>query len=171
MTWGYRDGTWYLLDVIRARMEFPDLVPRVLNWHREWKADALLIEGASTGHSLYQEVRRARLPGRLLCPTPKGSKLDRVAGRTAQLAAGSYLLPAAADWLRPLCHELVAFPDGRYDDQVDALVQFLEFAFERDAWVKTEYAPNGRRIAPSRMPRRRSSYYEGDAPSMSSTGR
>ncbi len=163
MTWGFRDGKWYLLDLIRVRREFPDLRARVLAWHRQWKADVLLIEGASTGHALYQEARRAKLPGKLLCPIPKGSKLDRLAGRTAQLATGDYRLPASADWLQPLRHELVAFPDGRNDDQVDALVQFLEFAFHSERWVRTQYAPSGRKLRGDR-PTRRPARYEAGHP-------
>jgi predicted phage terminase large subunit-like protein len=168
MTWGYRDGEWYLLDIIRARLKFHELVDRVKAWHRQWKADALIIENASTGMSLWQEVKRACLPGLILCPTPTGSKLDRLAGRTAQLATGDYLLPAKADWLADLRHELVAFPDGRYDDQIDALVQFLEFVTFQDRWVRTEYNEQGRPIRLLRPTHRRARYYDGDAPSAGS---
>jgi predicted phage terminase large subunit-like protein len=166
MTWGYRDGKWYLLDLIRQKLVFHDLLDRMLHWHREWRADALLIEGASIGHSLWQEAKRASLPGKVLCCPPVASKLDRLAGRTAQLATGDYILPAAAPWLVALRHELVAFPDGRNDDQVDALTQFLEFAFGNDRWAKTELGPDGRPLRiqrPERRPRR----YE-DEPTRSS---
>lgn len=137
-TWGYRDGEWSLLDLVRGRLEFPELKSRVLAWHRRWKADVLIIEGASTGHSLYQEVKRAGLPGLIRCPSPREDLLTRLVGRTAQLAAGNYLLPASAPWLSALRHELVAFPDGRNDDQVASFVQFLEFAFFSDGWVRRE---------------------------------
>jgi hypothetical protein len=45
MTWGYRDGTWYLLDLIRVQYTFTRLTERVIAWHKQWKADALIIEG------------------------------------------------------------------------------------------------------------------------------
>lgn len=67
MTWGFRGGRWYLLDLIRERLEFPELKARVVAWHRRWEADALSIEGVSIGHSLWQELRRENLPGMLLC--------------------------------------------------------------------------------------------------------
>ncbi|UZK67336.1 phage terminase large subunit family protein [Sphingomonas sp. M1-B02] len=163
-TWGFRDGQWYLLDVIRQQLAFTDLTSRVLAWHRRWKADALIIEGASIGHALFDQVRAARLPGILRCPSPRLSKIDRLANCTVQLQSGDFSLPASADWLPALRHELLAFPDGRNDDHVDALTQFVEFAFAEGAWVQEQYGPNGRRIRPSR-PARQPRYYDGDTPS------
>ncbi len=157
MTWGRLDGKWHLLDLFRGRPEFPELFERVMAWHRRWKADALIIEAASSGHALYQEVRRAGVPGLVVSPTPRLGKLDRVDGKSVELASGEYLLPADAPWLDALRHELVAFPDGRNDDQVDALVQFLEFVSGRPRWSATSRGPDGRivyRPRPKRSPRR-----------------
>lgn len=154
MTWGYRDGIWYFLDAIRARMEFWELEPRAIAWHGQWKADALVIEAASTGHSLYQAACRADLPGLIRNPTPRGSKIERLAGKTARLAQGNFLLPTEAPWLDVFRHELVAFPEGRHDDMVDALVVFLEFVYDNDRWVQTEYDETGRPIRVLRRERR-----------------
>ena len=41
--------------------------------------------------------------------------------------AGQVLLPMEAPWLSDFESELLTFPVGRYDDQVDALVQLLEW--------------------------------------------
>lgn len=158
MTWGYIAPDWYLLDIFRGKPEFPDLVDRASNLHRRWKADAMIIEAASTGHSLYQQVKRAGVPGLVVCPSPRGSKLDRAEAVTAQLCEGNYLLPADAPWLDAFKRELVAFPDGRNDDQVDALVQFLEFVFDHPRWTATRHGPDGRRIARPRPTRRPSRY-------------
>ncbi|ATE66199.1 phage terminase large subunit [Rhizorhabdus dicambivorans] len=158
-TWGYRDGKWYLLDLIRAKLEYPRLRERVLEWHRQWRADALLIEGVSIGLSLAQDMRREMLPGKIVSETPRGSKQDRLASRSAQLETGDYLLPEAAPWLADFRRELLAFPDGRHDDQVDAMVQFLEFVYDRPSWVRATYGPDGRRTDPIiRSSLRRRSY-------------
>lgn len=148
MTWGYQHGKWYLLDLIREKLEFPALRQRMIDWHVHWKADALIIEGASIGHALWAEAKRAGLPGTVICPTPKLSKVDRLAARTAQLATGDYHLPVSAPWLTDLRHELVAFPDGAHDDQVDALTQFLEFVFDRPRWPTATYDALGRKTDP-----------------------
>lgn len=167
MTWGFRDAEWYLLDLIRIQAGFNNVLERTIAWHRQWKADALIIEGASIGHALYEQVQKAKLPGIIRCPTPRFSKQDRLAGRTAQLATGDYLLPASAPWLPALRHELLAFPDGRNDDQVDAMVQFLEFVFSSSQWIERQYDSTGRPMRPSR-PERRPRYYDGEAPSRGS---
>jgi hypothetical protein len=109
-------------------------------------------------------VKEARVPGIVRCPSPRLSKQDRLAGCTVQLQTGDFLLPASAEWLPALRHELQAFPDGRNDDQVDALVQFLEFAFNDKRWVEEKYDDRGRRQRPSR-PQRSPRYYDGNAPS------
>lgn len=132
MTWGYDGQFWYLLDIIRVQLKLPDLLPRVIGAHKRWRADVLLIEGGSIGTALYQQVKAAGLPGTLRNPTPRMSKEDRLAAGAAQLAAGGYLLPRDAPWLDDFWRELLGFPDGRNDDQVDALTQFLNYVFGRN---------------------------------------
>jgi predicted phage terminase large subunit-like protein len=166
-TWGFRDGQWYLLDLIRQQLAFTKLTERVIAWHRQWRADALIIEGASIGHSLYDQVKSIGLPGLLRCPSPRLSKLDRLANCTVQLQSGDFLLPASAAWLPAFRHELLAFPEGRNDDQVDALTQFIEFTFSDGAWIEARFDEHGRRHRPGRSARQ-SRYYDGDAPSRSS---
>jgi hypothetical protein len=46
--------------------------------------------------------------------------------------AGLVLLPKEAPWLADLEAELLAFPSGRYDDQVDALLLFLDWFAQAD---------------------------------------
>ena len=38
---------------------------------------------------------------------------------------------AQSDWVEPYVNELVSFPNGRFDDQVDSLVQALRWAEPR----------------------------------------
>jgi predicted phage terminase large subunit-like protein len=49
------------------------------------------------------------------------------------IEAGRVLLPAEAPWLDEFRTELLRFPQGRHDDQVDSLSQFLAWATEH-AW-------------------------------------
>jgi predicted phage terminase large subunit-like protein len=39
------------------------------------------------------------------------------------------LIPESASWLEDFLAEILAFPNGRHDDQIDSLSQFL-------AWTK-----------------------------------
>ena len=52
----------------------------------------------------------------------------RLEGQSAVIEAGHVLLPERAPWLDDFLLEVLAFPYGRYDDQVDSLSQFLTWA-------------------------------------------
>ena len=59
-------------------------------------------------------------------------KLTRTSIALEKFVKGQVFFPTAAPWLADFEHELFAFPNGRYDDQVDALVQAL--AHRRSAY-------------------------------------
>jgi phage terminase large subunit-like protein len=63
---------------------------------------------------------------------PNGSKADRVVAQSAKIEAGHVYLPRNADWLDGFLLELLAFPHGRHDDQVDSVAQFLTWAALRE---------------------------------------
>ena len=48
--------------------------------------------------------------------------------QSAKIEAGQVHLPREAEWLDTFLHELLAFPNGRHDDQVDSVSQFLKWA-------------------------------------------
>ena len=62
---------------------------------------------------------------------PERNKEVRVATESDKLVNGRFLVPARADWLDAFRHELLAFPNGRHDDQVDSLTLFLEWTGSR----------------------------------------
>ena len=47
--------------------------------------------------------------------------------QTDKIERGMVLIPRAADWLPEFKRELLAFPNGRHDDQVDSMTQFLDW--------------------------------------------
>ena len=55
---GYAPGR-YLLDAWRGKVEFADLKRRVVEMYQTWHPHAVLIEDASSGQSLIQELRSA----------------------------------------------------------------------------------------------------------------
>jgi predicted phage terminase large subunit-like protein len=48
--------------------------------------------------------------------------------QSAKIEAGHVHFPKQAEWLDNLLSELLAFPYGRHDDQVDSMSQFLKWA-------------------------------------------
>lgn len=58
-TWGVKKENLYLLDVVRRRLEYPELKRLVASHGAHWKAKELLIEDKASGTQLLQELRAA----------------------------------------------------------------------------------------------------------------
>lgn len=93
----------------------------------------MLIEDAGPGMNLLQDLRCSPAPGTLrpIGVRPDGGKLERMAAQTAKIEAGHVHLFENAPWLPEFLSELLAFPNGRHDDQVDSVSQFL-FWWQRE---------------------------------------
>jgi predicted phage terminase large subunit-like protein len=126
-----RGDTVYILDIFRARLEYPELKRAVLSQHRRWRqigiAYNLLIEKKGSGLSLVQDLYRENIHA--IGVDPDGDKIMRMAAQTAPIEAGAVHLPWNAPWLDEFKKEVLSFPQGRHDDQVDALSQGLQRAF------------------------------------------
>lgn len=125
-TWGVRENKFYLLDVLRERLKFPDLVRAVDISAREYHADAILIERADSGRALaevlFQNGRR-----NVMSIKPEGDKVTRVLQQSHTIESGRVFIPQDAPWLAEFEHEVLAFPQGKHDDQVDSMTQFLRW--------------------------------------------
>lgn len=123
----------YILDVWRAKVEFADLWKAARQLARDWKASAVLIEDAGNGTALIQRLRNEQPPGvpSPIARRPKLDKISRLAAASSMIEAGDLLLPAGASWLGPFKEEVLGFPSARYDDQVDALSQLMNWADSR----------------------------------------
>lgn len=133
--WGAIGQQFYLLDVIRGRWEAPELRKKILAVARGHEVDATLIENTELGRALSQDLRRSHE----LYPLLQQSRLDKTARLMAQAArfeAGQVFLPCSAAWLGDYLSELLAFPIGHYDDQVDATSQALKYLTARTPVVR-----------------------------------
>jgi hypothetical protein len=97
------------------------------------QTDVLIIENKGSGMSLIDDLRQggaAGLPGPIAFD-PEGDKVTRMATQSSKIEAGQVLLPRNAAWLDDFRTELLQFPGGRYDDQVDSVSQFLDWIHKR----------------------------------------
>jgi len=81
---------------------------------------------------LLKEQTRLEITGR----HPVADKPTRMSRQQGRFEAGRILLPTEALWLADFENELLAFPDGRYDDQVDALLLFLDWFAENEQYLR-----------------------------------
>jgi len=163
-TWGETEAGWYLLHVLRARLEYPDLKRAVQEQARTWRPQLVLVEDKASGQSIIQDLRSgSRLP--ILGIMPKGDKVMRCSAITPLIEAGRVWLPSVgvprsviprnpagsqaqgsggiqgstfsssgvpggtqgASWLGDLENEILSFPNGKHDDQVDSITQALSY--------------------------------------------
>jgi predicted phage terminase large subunit-like protein len=130
ITFGISKQTAHILDVLRVQLEYPELRRRLLREADRYGADTVLIEQSASGIALLQDLwREGQL--RPISYKPRIDKVARLEGHSAKIEAGYVLLPEKAPWLDEFKTELLAFPNGRHDDQVDALTQFLEWLARR----------------------------------------
>lgn len=134
-TWLIRGTDYYLIDVDRQKLEFPDLRRRILTQAEAYGATAVLIEDTGAGTALIQDLRSTG-PVRPIPIHPEGDKVVRLVGQSAVLEAGHVLLPETAPWLDEFMLEILAFPGVRHDDQVDSVSQFLIWAAKQRQHVQ-----------------------------------
>ena len=127
-TWGKKGNLLYLLHVLRKRLEYPDLKRAVVEQARQWGASKVLIEDASSGQSLLQDLKNDGFYD-VQAIKPKGDKIMRLHAVTSAIENGRVFIPIQAPWLEEYLHELMMFPAARHDDQVDATSQALSNAF------------------------------------------
>ena len=86
-----------------------------------------IIENKRSGISLIDDLRQGGAAGMPMpiAFDPENDKVTRMATQSAKIESGQMFLPRKATWLDDFRTELLQFPNGRYDDQVDSLSQFL----------------------------------------------
>lgn len=130
ITFGMLSSEVYIIDVMRDRLEYPDLRRCFGVQYRRYTPEAVLIEDKASGQQLIQDMRReSHIP--VVAVQAKKDKVVRFAAACPMIEAGQLYLPKHASWLVDFEKELFGFPDGGHDDQVDALSQFLNWLRER----------------------------------------
>jgi predicted phage terminase large subunit-like protein len=157
-TWGYVAGRLFLLDIYRARIEYPVLKAMIVAKRSQWQAHHVIIETENNGLAVAQQLAAERSFRPVAWP-PRGTrqkgKAERLIAQSGQIEEGRIWLPSQMDGLDIFLSELRAFPNGRHDDQVDTLTQLLEFTYWRWKKLHEERDESGRlfdRVRGSRPP-------------------
>jgi predicted phage terminase large subunit-like protein len=125
-SWGILGKDLYLIDILRRRMEYPELKRAVREQYERLRPSVVLIEDKASGTQLIQELIEDGLYA-VTRYQPQSDKVMRLHAQTAMIENGFVHLPDTAPWLAGYLHELTSFPKGRHDDQVDSTAQMLDW--------------------------------------------
>ena len=132
------DKCYYLLDLTRGRYEYPRLKATAIALAQKYRPHYVLIEDASTGTALAQEFKSIYFGGAVRLVPIERDKIGRLYVNQAKFEAGLVLFPKGAPFLPELEAELLVFPQGKTDDQVDSISQALSFKSGYDwtgSWI------------------------------------
>jgi predicted phage terminase large subunit-like protein len=131
-TWLVSDEHYYLLDLTRGRYDYPSLKATAIALAQKYRPHYVLIEDASTGTALAQELPKVYFNGAVQLVPIERDKIGRLYVNQAKFAAGLVLFPEEAPYMPELLAELLTFPHGKTDDQVDSISQALSHDLEWD---------------------------------------
>lgn len=114
-----------ILDAWKKRMEFPELKKAMYAEYERWEPDTCLIEKKSSGSVLFQEMRAAGIPVSEFTPGKGQDKIARVNSVSDIFSSGLVWAPKSRRWAMEVIEECSDFPNGEYDDQVDAMTLAL----------------------------------------------
>jgi predicted phage terminase large subunit-like protein len=113
------NGTYLVEEVVRERLEAPDVVQRAGALMAKWGGSWVGFEDVAYQASLIQFAKRDGLPAVPL--KADRDKTTRALPLAAALERGDVLFRAEAPWLDVLERELLLFPNSPHKDQVDAM--------------------------------------------------
>jgi predicted phage terminase large subunit-like protein len=124
-TWLLHERKYYLMHVLRKRFDFPSLKAQAIAQARAYNPNKILIEdsGSSVGTALVGELKKAGLPA--IGVKPERNKKTRMSIQSSKFETGLVFFPEQAPWLHDYEAEVFAFPNVRFDDQVDSTSQAL----------------------------------------------
>lgn len=125
-TWAECEDGFYLLDVWKQRVEFPELKRMLVSLHAKYNPHAVLVEDKASGQSLIQEIQRdTRIP--IIPIKVDADKVARANAVTPLIQSGRVKLALGAPWLADFIASHSGFPNAAHDDDVDSLTQGLAY--------------------------------------------
>jgi len=125
-TWYEYNNAYYIVDILRLKLEFPEL-KKMINFQAErYKPNAIIIEDKGSGIQLIQDLKQETKLS-IIPFMPDGDKATRMIGQTPKIESGRVFIPEKSSWLQDFEHEMAQFPNGKHDDQIDSMSQALQW--------------------------------------------
>ena len=125
--WARKNADMFLIDQVRGLMDFPATLAAIKTMTAKWPMTyRKLIEDKANGTAVIQTLKH-KIPG-IMPVEPEGGKVARAHAVSGAIEAGDVYLPGSTDieWVFDFIEECSSFPNGKHDDQVDAMSQALK---------------------------------------------
>ncbi len=122
----------FLLEQVRNKWDFPATVIAVRYMSQEHQhARAKLVEDKANGPAVISTLQK-EIPG-LLPIDPHGGKEARCNAIAPMQESGNLYIPHPSEkpWVRSFVAECSQFPKGKFDDQVDAYTQGVNWSYNK----------------------------------------
>ncbi len=135
-TWGVIGQKLYLLHVLRKKMAFASIEPAILHMKEKYNAYCVVLETSGVGAAIGDAILKREGARRWFAwHEPKLGKVERAIAQLPKIERKRVYLPKSADWLETFEAEVAEFPQSKYADQVDSMVQFLFLMGMRTRWT------------------------------------
>lgn len=91
---------------------------------KEWEPDSVIVEAKASGQPLIDEMRRSGLFVQDFSPGKGQDKIARMNAVSDMFASGQVWFPETP-WANATVDEILAFPAGEHDDEVDTMTLAL----------------------------------------------
>jgi predicted phage terminase large subunit-like protein len=115
--WAQHGRHLFLLDLVRRRMEAPEILREIERIYRQWELSHAYVEAVQGQLYICQLLRQRGLSIR--DEHPDKDKRARYMAAVPKWERGEVFFPALAPWLKTLEAELLSVPAARHDDQAD----------------------------------------------------
>ena len=123
-------GNLYLTDVVRLKLELPDVRAAIKAQDRLDKPDLIVIDHRGAGIGVYQELRKAGYR-HLYYAGDAGrsndSKIDRFGKALLYMYDGVVKFPVSGTFLDDVLYALATFPELKEFDLIDSITQLVAF--------------------------------------------
>lgn len=138
-------GKIKLVDILRGRWDTLEIIEQLFDAHNRYNPETVIVErGAiekAIGPVLYAEMNKRGIFMNITAETPTKDKKARAAGIQARMRAKNVEIDKEAYWYPDFEDEILKFPMGKHDDQVDAFAWvglFLDKLIEASTYQEIE---------------------------------
>lgn len=113
-----------LLNSVKGKYEYPELKQMAHEQYEAWEPDSVIVEAKASGQPLIDELRRSGIFVQDFSPGKGQDKIARMNAVSDMYSSGHVWFPETA-WASRTVEEILAFPAGENDDEVDAMTLAL----------------------------------------------